>query len=140
MKGRITGEAAAEVERRAGVRCEYCLIPVAATYFGCEVDHIISRKHGGSDELSNLALACMPCNRYKGTDIGSISASQNLTRFFNPRNDVWSMHFRLRQDGVISPVTEIGEVTIGIFRMNDEERVAERRLLIGLGEFSDELI
>src|SRR5690606_10781461 len=112
MKERITGEAAAEVERRAGNRCAYCLIPIGATYFGCEVDHIISKKHGGSDDLSNLALACLPCNRYKGTDIGSVSASGYLSRFFNPRTDIWSTHFRIRRDGVISPVTEIGEVTI----------------------------
>ena len=36
----------------------------------------------------NLAFACVFCNRYKGTDIGSIALTTNkFTRFFNPRID-----------------------------------------------------
>ena len=27
---------------RAGSRCEYCLIHEDDTYFGCEVDHVVS--------------------------------------------------------------------------------------------------
>jgi hypothetical protein len=137
MKERLSSEVSAEVQRRAEDRCEYCLIPIESTYFGGEVDHIISRKHGGTDDLSNLAFACMPCNRYKGTDVGSIShASKQLTRFYNPRTDTWSEHFRLRHDGVIAPLTEIGEVTVSIFRSNDEERLVERKMLIELGAFN----
>jgi 5-methylcytosine-specific restriction endonuclease McrA len=30
------------------------------------VEHILPRRHGGSDELVNLALACAPCNHQKG--------------------------------------------------------------------------
>jgi HNH endonuclease len=36
------------VAARAEWRCEYCGIPEADTWFGCEVDHIISEKHEGS--------------------------------------------------------------------------------------------
>jgi len=32
---------------RAGGFCEYCLIYEDDTFFGCEVDHIVSEKHGG---------------------------------------------------------------------------------------------
>jgi len=42
---------------RAASRCEYCGIAEADTYFGCEVDHIVSEKHGGLTEEVNLALA-----------------------------------------------------------------------------------
>ena len=35
------------VAGRAGDVCEYCLIDQDDTYFGCEVEHIISEKHGG---------------------------------------------------------------------------------------------
>lgn len=45
---------------------------VEDTYFGCQVDHIISEKHGGATEEHNLAYACSYCNRNKGSDIGSI--------------------------------------------------------------------
>lgn len=33
-----------------------------------EVDHILSWKHGGSDELWNLQPLCRPCNRSKSAD------------------------------------------------------------------------
>ena len=83
------------VAQRADFRCEYCLLAEADSYFAHEVDHIISRKHGGSDELHNLAYACIACNRYKGTDIGSLALSERFVRFFNPRADKWGKHFKL---------------------------------------------
>ncbi len=60
------------VAARAEYLCEYCLIHEDDTFFGCEVDHIISMKHGGPTEADNLAYACAFCNRQKGSDIGSI--------------------------------------------------------------------
>ena len=60
------------VKTRAESLCEYCLIREEDTYFGCQVDHIISEKHGGPTQESNLAYACSYCNRNKGSDIGSI--------------------------------------------------------------------
>jgi len=35
-------------------------------YRNLEVDHIISRKEGGTDHLDNLQLLCGNCNRVKG--------------------------------------------------------------------------
>jgi 5-methylcytosine-specific restriction endonuclease McrA len=37
--------------------------------FPHQVDHIVSRKHGGESTSDNLAYACVIYNRYKGTDI-----------------------------------------------------------------------
>lgn len=51
---------------RADGLCEYCLIAIDDTYFGGEVDHIISVKDGGQSISENLALTCQPCNRNKG--------------------------------------------------------------------------
>ncbi len=45
-----------QVAARAGGRCEYCHLPVWALLAGCEVDHVISRKHGGQTVSANLAL------------------------------------------------------------------------------------
>jgi 5-methylcytosine-specific restriction endonuclease McrA len=39
------------VEERADKRCEYCLIYEEDTYIGCEIDHIISIKHGGKTTI-----------------------------------------------------------------------------------------
>lgn len=123
------------VEERAEGICEYCLINIADTYLGGEIEHIISIKHRGETEANNLALACQPCNRNKGSDLGSISEkSRQLIRFFNPRTDKWSEHFRFNQS-VIETLTEIGEVTAEILGFNDFERVQERKGLIGIKRF-----
>ncbi len=120
---------------RAGRRCEYCLIHEDDTYFGCEVDHVVSEKHGGLTVVENLAYACLVCNRYKGSDLGSILVpSGDLIRFFNPRIDAWSDHFSL--DGVtIKPLTVIGQVTERIFRFNAIERLMEREALRVIGRY-----
>src|SRR5216117_2735945 len=55
-----------EVRKRAGARCEYCLMPETELFAGCQVDHVISRKHGGVTNMVNLALSCERCNRAKG--------------------------------------------------------------------------
>jgi hypothetical protein len=56
-----------------------------------------------------------------------------LTRFYNPRIDRWTEHFRIDDEAFILPQTDIGEVTFKIFRFNDFERVLERQGLIELG-------
>ena|SRR5437868_3064314 len=100
------------VENRANDHCEYCLISISDTYFGGEIDHILSIKHHGKTDVDNLALACQPCNRNKGTDIGSFShSSRSFIRFFNPRIDDWSDHFRVNPVAEVEPLTVIGEVT-----------------------------
>lgn len=35
-----------QVAAKAAFRCEYCLIPAEDSFFGFQVDHIISKKHG----------------------------------------------------------------------------------------------
>jgi len=122
---------------RANLLCEYCLTAEADTFYGCEVDHIISLKHGGSSEADNLAYACALCNRAKGSDVGSISASGEFTRFFNPRTDHWSEHFRL-DAAVIRPITIIGEVTVRILGFNDSARLHEREEMIRFGKYPSE--
>ena len=114
------------VASRADRLCEYCLIHEDDTFFGCEIDHIISLKHGGPTEGENLAFACLFCNRRKGTDVGSILAETGeFTRFFNPRQDKWSHHFRL-EGSLIKPISDIGTVTASILGFNTNERTLER--------------
>jgi 5-methylcytosine-specific restriction endonuclease McrA len=60
------------VVERAGKICEYCLISEEDTT-SCQVDHIISVKHGGASTDDNLCYACVFCNLQKGTDLGSIN-------------------------------------------------------------------
>ena len=61
------------VRERAGFRCEYCQLhqddsPLAVLH----VEHIVPRKHGGSDDIENLALACIDCNLHKGPNLTGI--------------------------------------------------------------------
>ena len=121
-----------QVINLANYQCEYCLIHESDTYFGCEIDHIISVKHGGTSIPENLAYACMTCNRFKGSDLGSITDDGTLVRFYNPKTDIWREHFSIQNNEII-PLTAIGAVTARIFRFNDFARKAERETLQELG-------
>ncbi|NJM08007.1 HNH endonuclease [Candidatus Gracilibacteria bacterium] len=122
---------------RAQGQCEYCRFPQLAAFLPFEVEHIISEKHGGLTEETNLALACPYCNDHKGTDLGSLDPETGiLTPFFHPRKQRWPDHFALR--GVqIAPLTAEGRVTINILQFNRAERLAEREILIAAGWYRD---
>jgi hypothetical protein len=123
------------VASRASGSCEYCLIHESDTFLGCQVDHIISEKHGGATSPDNLAFACAVCNRAKGSDIASLAASTGeLTRLFNPRVDRWEDHFELRGFR-IHPKTPIGEATVRLLGFNVTERVLERQSLVAVGRY-----
>ena len=131
MPSDITEGLRADVAHRAGHRCEYCLIQEEDGGFPLQVDHIVSRKHGGSSEIDNLAYACILCNRHKGSEVASINpVSGEAIRLYHPRRDRWTEHFRL-SDGYIEPLTDIGLATVRVLRFNAAERVAERKALEG---------
>ncbi len=134
MPDTLPAETRALVARRAHGCCEYCLIREDDTFSGCEVDHIISRKHGGADDDANLAFACFHCNRRKGSDLGSLNETGKLVRFFNPRTDKWTEHFRLDSTRIV-PLTAIGSVTGRIFGFNDIGRITERWHLLRLRRY-----
>ena len=131
---RASAELRLQISRRADRRCEYCRLHEDDAAFPHEVDHIISRQHGGGDELDNLAWSCMLCNRSKGTNLSSVDSSGAVVRLFDPRADHWHSHFRL-EGAVIQPITGHGTATATLLRMNAAERVMERNLLQGLGRY-----
>ena len=102
------------VRRRAGHACEYCRLPQQATpLIPFHVEHIVSRQHGGANDLDQLALACDRCNAYKGPNLTSIDpATGAVVPLFHPRRDAWSDHFELR-DGQIAGLTHTGRATPG---------------------------
>lgn len=135
MSSYVSDELRRRVATRAEHLCEYCLLHEEDSYYGCQVDHIISVKHGGATTAENLAYACAYCNRQKGSDIGSIVWETNeFVRFFNPRQDLWADHFEL--DGIeIKPRTGIGQVTARILGFNENDRLLERKELFELGRY-----
>lgn len=123
------------VTERAGKKCEYCLFPESASFFSFEIEHIIAEKHDGETVADNLALACPACNRFKGTDLGSVDAETGqLTPFFNPRSQIWEQHFYL-EGGQIMPRTAEGRVTVKILQLNQGDRIIEREQLVAEGNY-----
>ena len=125
-----------EVVNRSGGCCEYCRVHQRNRMFPYEIDHIIAEKHGGATVSENLCLSCYLCNGFKGSDIGSVDwvGSGTITFLFNPRQEVWTEHFRL-VDAEIEPLTPEGRVTVFLLPLNALERITERELLIEIGQY-----
>jgi 5-methylcytosine-specific restriction endonuclease McrA len=87
-----------------GRRCIYC----GGTNIPLQVEHIVPKARGGSDRVSNLTLACGPCNDAKGTQTAAEfghpevqaqaqaplrdAAAVNTTR--------WALYHRLQASGL----------------------------------------
>jgi hypothetical protein len=76
------------VAERADFLCEYCLISASDRVSGCQVDHIISFKHGGATSADNLCYACIFCNLQKGTDLLNTTQSSYSFNHFNHSLDL----------------------------------------------------
>lgn len=124
------------VRERAANRCEYCRLAADQDpFFTFHVEHVVARKHGGSDNPSNLALACHQDNLHKGTDLTGIDPQTGkVTRLFHPRRQRWTRHF-LWAGPRIAGRTAVGRATVGVLAMNAPDRVALREALIEAGEF-----
>jgi len=62
--GEVSGSERYDVLKRAGFRCELCGVP--ADERALDVDHILPRKYGGTDDPENLQALCWKCNANKG--------------------------------------------------------------------------
>jgi 5-methylcytosine-specific restriction endonuclease McrA len=109
--------------------CEYCQLhqddsPLVVLH----IEHIIPKKHGGSDNIDNLALACIDCNLHKGPNLTGIDPETNeVTALFHPRRHRWRDHFEW--DGIyIIGKTAIGRTTIRVLDMNADDQLALRSL------------
>jgi 5-methylcytosine-specific restriction endonuclease McrA len=62
--GSHTPEQIKELHAKQRHRCAGCRVSIRNHY---EVDHIIPVSRGGTNDISNIQLLCMPCNRSKHT-------------------------------------------------------------------------
>jgi hypothetical protein len=100
-----------------------------------QCDHIIARKHHGTDDLANLALACFACNNHKGPNIAGVDPETGtVIRLFHPRQDRWEDHFEWR-GAVLVGRTPIGRATIDVLAINLPYRIRLRQVLILEGVF-----
>jgi hypothetical protein len=105
------------------------------TPFTHQIDHFIPLKHGGQTVHENLVLACLDCNRYKGSDIAALDpASGEITPLFNPRGQVWTEHFMLQGARIVGQ-TPVGRVTVVLLRFNQRERIIQRQVLMRIGRY-----
>ena len=82
-----------------------------------------------------IALACIECNRFKGSDLASVDPETSLVeRIFDPRAEAWDDHFRA-SDGVIDPLTARARATVALLRMNAPPRVEVRAALSWIGRW-----
>jgi hypothetical protein len=110
------------VRSRALDCCEYCRTPQHASDATFHIEHVVARQHHGSDDQSNLALACDRCNLYKGSNLTGIDPETGMiVALFHPRQDVWEQHFAI-QDLSIVGCTPAGRATVRLLNMNAEHR------------------
>lgn len=121
------------VIQRADEKCEYCLMHQTFSIYSHEIDHVVALKHGGQTDEENLVLACLPCNRHKGSDLTSIDPlTGNIAPLLNPRLQVWSDHLKL-QGGHILGLTPTGRTTVFLLKLNEPVRLRLRQSLLTNG-------
>lgn len=134
----MTDVLVALVRERAGGRCEYRRLALVHSSIPFEIDHIISRKHGGATVPENLALSCFCCNSAKGPNIAGLDPeSGSLSALFNPRLQSWSQHFEW-QGPILRGITPIGRTTIMVLAINEPDQIALRVALTEEGVFPPE--
>ena len=127
----IANATRAAIVQRAGNRCEYCrLQQIHYSLWLHQIEHIVPKKHFGSDELDNLALACVRCNLGKSSNLTGVDPLTNqITPLFHPRTDYWHEHFEY-VGAVISGITPIGRVTVYVLNINEAQRLRLRYRLL----------
>ena len=128
-RARIADEVAHRVRAAARNRCGYCLSPQHLVMARIEIEHIVPVSKGGSNEETNLWLACPLCNRYKAdrTEAPDPVSGESVP-LFNPRTDRWPEHFRWSEDGLrIVGMTPTGRATVAALRLSDDPDALEVR-------------
>src|SRR5262249_6647521 len=122
-----------EVERRvraaARNRCGYCLSPQHLVMARLEIEHLIPRAKGGTDDESNLWLSCPLCNGHKSDKTHATDPQTGQpVPLFSPRTQRWSEHFQWSPDGLrIIGLTPVGRATVAALHLDDDPDALEVR-------------
>lgn len=132
----ITPEQRQTIRQMASNCCEYCHTAEMDHLSTFQIDHIIPRKHGGTDDTENLCLACIKCNGYKGPNVAALDPLTGAaTKLFDPRHQPWQDHFRVNDDATIQGLSPEGRTTIAVLRINEPSRIQSRQELAEFGLF-----
>ncbi len=112
----------ARIRIQAKNRCGYCLVPQKLISYKLEIEHLLPKFEGGSDEEENLWLACRQCNLSKGIKIHGFDAiTFKREKIFNPRKQNWSEHFVWSKDETeIFGKTPCGRATVSALQLNSD--------------------
>jgi HNH endonuclease len=124
-----------KIRRQARFRCGYCLSSETLLGTPLEIEHLLARAVGGTDDEGNLWLSCRRCNSFKGiASQAPDPMTGQLTDLFNPRLQHWSEHFDWSEEGVqIIGLTECGRATVKALKLNNPEITVTRRLWVSTG-------
>jgi len=131
----MNAETRRTVRERADDRCEYCrLRQEHAPLWRHQIEHIIPRKHRGTDDPGNLAWTCVRCNLSKSSNLSGIDIETGQTvELFNPRKQIWREHFDYLGAEIIG-LTPTGRATVAVLNMNEPRRFQLRQELLDIGE------
>ena len=121
--------------QQARGRCGYCLVDAEYIYALMEIDHIHPQSKGGSDDESNLWLACPRCNGYKQEQTDAVDPlSGDRVSLFNPRFQDWREHFIWGgDDAEIVGLTPIGRATVLALKLNHPDSLKQRQRFVEFG-------
>ena len=124
-----------KIRLRARNRCGYCLSPQHLLMWELEIEHIIPRAKGGTNEEWNLWIACRACNHYKGIQVRAYDPrTRRSVSLFNPRRQKWSRHFKWSPDGAqIIGLTATGRATVIALKLNNHFAVTARQEWVSVG-------
>jgi hypothetical protein len=121
MSASIPDDVRDRVRQRADNRCGYCRSRQEYVLGFLEIEHIIPKSRGGTDDEQNLWLACRLCNHYKGAQTQERDPQTGrLIGLFDPRRQQWRRHFRWSDDGLsILGRTACGRATVVALNINN---------------------
>jgi hypothetical protein len=94
-----------------------------------EIEHIIPIAKGGTDDESNLWLACPLSNGHKSDKTHAVDPETGETvPLFHPRTQIWSEHFQWTEGGLrVVGKTATGRATVCALHLSDDPAALEVR-------------
>lgn len=116
-----------QVKERARERCQFCRMHQSLQGATFHIEHVIPLSAGGTNEPSNLVLACPSCNLHKTNRVEVVDPESGETvPLFHPLAEHWRAHFEW-QEFLIVGRTAIGRATVEALRFNDPRRIKIRQ-------------
>lgn len=132
---RLSQNTIGRIRAIAGDRCGYCLTPQRYAMHVLEIEHIVPRAAGGTDNEDNLWLACRLCNNAKGVKrLSNDPLTKRRVPLFNPRKQRWRRHFYWSADGTkVIGRTICGRATVEALKLNNEIALVVRQNWVTAG-------